>query len=717
MYGSSRVCAVGLPVWLPIAALGLSAQLPASAQTQLPPLIVESASRAVRPPPPAAPERRADVPSATSSQTTTPGVAEPGGSASGNAESDGDSATTSPAPGTLLVNQGTAATVVTGQQLRDQQIRTPVEALRGLPGVAVGRTGGFGGFTQVRIRGAEGNQTLVLVDGAEINNPADGEFDFSNLVGSEEIERIEVLRGPQSGLYGSGAIGGVVNIVTKSGKGPLSLTTRAEAGSFGTREAAAALSGGNDHAWGLLGFQQRRTDGFNIARFGAERDGSQTSSSIIKGGFRPLENLTIEALLRHTGKRGQRDEENFFVPGVLIEQIDARSRFSSNLWVGALEAKLSLLGGAWVQSFRSERRSITNDDLSVNPAFAPFEGFERYRSNGELWRYTSTFRLDRPGVPQVRHYLTGLAETRHEGFIQHTYDGIDHERRLNSFAGELKGEYWNSLFLTGSIRRDDSDVFGDFTTWRTSASLKVPGTPVRLHASAGTGVKFPTLFEQFGRVPFFFSPNPNLRPETAMGWDAGAELTLLGGRIVLDATWFETDLKDKIRGANGGTTVVNLPGTSTREGLELSGRLMPMAGLSIGASYTWLEAREPTGLVEVRRPRSSGRADVTYGFDRHRAKIGFAVLYNGSLIDEALRAADPFVFPLTPERVVLKDYWILSAMASYKLTPTLEIYGRAENLLDQRYQEVYGFETPGLAVYGGVRVTLQDTSTASPAAR
>jgi vitamin B12 transporter len=704
-----------------LAAASMMGPLPARAQTTLPPVVVESASRAVSPPPRSAPlpapPRRSGSASPGSASATQPGtspVASPGAS-----EAEGENAASAvvAAPGTLLVNQGTAATVVTSEQLRDQQVRSPVEALRGLPGVTVGRTGGFGGFSQVRIRGAEGNQTLVLVDGVEINNPADGEFDFSNLVGGEEIERIEVLRGPQSGLYGSGAIGGVVNIVTKSGRGPLTLTTRAEAGSFNTRDAAAVLSGGNDRAWGLAGIQQRRTDGFNVARLGTERDGSQTTSSIIKGGFRPFEALTIEGLLRHTGKRGDRDEENFFVPGVLIEQIDARSRFSSDLWVGALEAKLSLFDGAWVQSFRGERRAITNDDLSVNPAFAPFEGYERYRSNAEVWRYTSTFRLDTPGMPQVRHFLTGLAERRNEGFVQYTNDGIDHERRMQSFAGEVRGEYWNSLFLSGSVRRDDSDAFGDFTTWRASASLRLPGSPVRLHASAGTGVKLPTLFEQFGRVPLFFTPNPDLRAETATGWDAGVELTLAGGALVLDATRFETELKDKIRGANGGTTVVNLPGISTREGVELSGKLRPLPGLTIGASYTWLEAREPTGTAEIRRPRNSGRADITYAFDRDRAKIGLAALYNGSVIDEALRSADPFIFPLTPERVVLKDYWLLSAMASYKVTPTLEIFGRAENLLDQRYQEVYGFQTPGLAVFGGVRVTLQDRSTAPSAAR
>ncbi len=694
----------------------LHAAFPAAAhaQTALPTLVVEGSSRAVRPiPPTAAPEPEGSRAPARPKQARPVASSASEAAASGDvsgAVADGAAATASVAAGTLLVNQGTAATVVTGEELRQQQVRSPVEALRGLPGVSVGRTGGFGGLSQVRIRGAEANHTLVLIDGMEANNPGDGEFDFSNLIGGEEIERIEVLRGPQSALYGTGAIGGIVNIVTKSGKGPMTLTTRAEVGSFNSKDAAAVLSGGNDKAWGLAGIQQRKTDGFNISRFGSEKDASLTTSSLIKGGFRPLENLTIEGILRHTGKRGARDEENFFVPGVLIEQTDARSRFSSDVWLGALEGKLSLFGGAWVQSVRGERRSIVNDDLSVNPAFAPFEGFERYRANAEVYRYTSTFRLDTPGLPQVRHYLTGLAEMKNEGFVQYTYDGIDHERKTRSVAGEARGEYWNTLFLSGSVRHDDSDAFRDFTTWRGAASLKVPGTSVRLHASAGTGVKMPALFEQYGRVPgpFSFLPNPNLRPETAKGWDGGVELTLLGGAMVVDATWFDTTLKDQILPILGGFSVTNAVGTSTREGLELSGKVMPLPGLTIGGSYTWLDARLPSGASELRRPENSARADVTYAFDQQRAKIGVGAIYNGRLLDTAFRTADPFIFPLTPERVTLRDYWVVSATASYKLTPALEVYGRAENALDQRYQEIYGFQTPGFAVYGGVRMTLQD---------
>jgi vitamin B12 transporter len=644
-----------------------------------------------------------------------------GAPAGGSGESAADTgAVSGPAAagvpaGDLLANQGTAATVISGEELRALQSRWPVETLRGIPGVVVGRTGGLGGFSQVRIRGAEGRHTTVLIDGIEANNPGDGEFDFSNILGGEEIERVEVLRGPQSGLYGSGAIGGVINIVTRSGKGPVTLTTRAETGSFNTRDAAAVLSGGGDKAWGLVGTQTRRTDGYNIAFAGRERDGSVTTSSIVKGGFSPLPGLTIEGVLRNTRKQGDRDEENFEIPGTLIRQTDAPSRFSSDQWLGALEAKLSLLGGAWVQSVRGERKSIVNDDYSLNPAFALFGPlYDRYRANAEIWRYTSTLRLDTPGAPAVRHYLTGLVEQKNEGFVLWTdTPAADRERSTRSFVGEARGEYFGSLFVSASVRHDANDVLADFTTWRTAASLRIPGTPVRLHSSYGTGVKLPSLFEQYGRVPNFFIPNPNLKPESSQGWDAGIELTLLGGRAVLDATWFDAELKDKIRFAPGNQTSINVAGISTRQGVELSARVMPLPGLVIGAAWTHLDALEPNGSAEIRRPQATARLDASYSFDRERARVGVVASYNGRMPDEALRTSNACFFgcfPLTPERVTLNDYWLVSATASYKVTPTVEVFARGENLLDRRYEEVFGFGAPGAAVFGGLRITLQDTS-------
>src|SRR5690606_18691353 len=160
---------------------------------------------------------------------------------------------------------GTAVTVVTGEDLQRQQIRHAADALRSLPGVSVNRAAGSpAGLTQVRIRGAEANHTLVLIDGIEANAGSSGEFDFSDLM-IEDIERIEVIRGPQSALYGSNAIGGVINVITKRGGGPLAITARAEGGSFGTKGGAARVSGGNERIWGSATVQHQRSDGFNIA--------------------------------------------------------------------------------------------------------------------------------------------------------------------------------------------------------------------------------------------------------------------------------------------------------------------------------------------------------------------------------------------------------------------------------------------------------------------
>ena len=220
-----------------------SAQQP----TALPGVYVESATIAARPIRPPAPP--ADQPAKTPPQVDL---------------------TDTPA-GISLDKVGSSVTVVTGQDLERQQIQNAHDALRALPGVSVSQQGTPGNLTVVRIRGAESRHTLVVIDGVEVNSGTDGTFDFSNLT-TEDIEQIEVLRGPQSGLYGSGALGGVINIITKSGKGPLTVRVRAEAGSLGTRDGAISISGGDDRAHGIFTVYGRTTDGFNLSQTGSEND-------------------------------------------------------------------------------------------------------------------------------------------------------------------------------------------------------------------------------------------------------------------------------------------------------------------------------------------------------------------------------------------------------------------------------------------------------------
>jgi vitamin B12 transporter len=606
---------------------------------------------------------------------------------------------------------GSAVSVVTRDELRRRQVRDAAEALRSLPGVSVSRTGSISGKVQVRLRGNEGNHTLVLVDGIELNDPNDGEFDFANLL-VDDIERIEVIRGAHSGLYGSGALGGVINIITRSGKGPLTLAMRTEAGSHGTYLGSARVSGGNDKAWGSLSLQQRRSQGFNISETGNETDASRLTNFSLRAGVKPFETVTTEVILRHVDNRADRDGYGAFAIGERSRAFDEPSVFSTKIWTAGANVKWDTLDGRLTHVFRASRNAtaLTDEDRSAFPF--------RSQNDSETvkYGYLSTLRFETPMLTSVRHTVTGLIEKERESFTPASdfADGIERSRGRLATVGEWRTDIADRLFLQGSVRHDDNDAFKDFTTWRASGSLVLREWGLRPHASVGTGVRLPTMFEQFGFIPSSFTPNPNLLPEESRDWDAGVEFSFLGGRAVLDVTYFRSIFTNKINGLAPGPgftfTAVNLPGESTREGVEVSGRLALTPQISLGAGYTYLEARTPDGAQELRRPPHSARIDAAYTSLDKRLTVGIGAAYNGTMTDRTSRVSGFFFgFPiLTPEIVSLRDYWLVTAAASYKLQPGLELYARVENVFDVNYQEVFGYNTPGLSAYAGVRLTFDD---------
>lgn len=598
-----------------------------------------------------------------------------------------------------LASTGSAVTVVTGEQLQQQQVRHAGDALRSLPGVHVGRTGAFGGLTEVRLRGAESNHTLVLIDGVEANATTNGLFSFSDLA-VENIERIEVIRGAQSGLFGSSALAGVINIVTRKGQGPLTATVQHQQGSFDTKDDAASISGGNDFMHGSLTFHRQKSGGFNVAPVGEEEDGSEHSSAIFKGGVSPARNLAFDVMVRRAEKRGGRDNEGG-TAGTLAVQVDTPSHFATDLLLANAAATWTTFGGALVHRFHGDINETDREDTDAT-AFGTF--FSRNDSRTRHVRYTGTLKRETPGIARGKHKLTGMIEREVEEFTPVTADNIKRTRKAESVAADYHGEFFDHLAIHGAVRHDDNDTLEDFTTYRVAGSLKVPGTPVRVHASAGTGVKIPNMFEQFGFIPASFVPNPNLMPEESFSWDAGAEITLFGGRLILDATWFEANLENEIATVflpGFRSTPVNLTGISQRSGLELAGRAKVARNVTVGGSYTHLNATEPSGLVEIRRPEHSGQADINLAFAEGRGNLNARVAYNGEMTDQA------FLLPLfTVNRVILDDYTLVSVAGSFEVTPGVELFGRVENLLDEDYQELFGFATPGLNAYGGIRVKL-----------
>ena len=626
----------------------------------------------------------------TPSQTTVDADEVNGDVAGANVDFDGDAAANEVA-GQLLRNQGTSVTVVTSAELKAQQVRHAADALRSLPGVSVSRSGGFGGLTQVRIRGAEANHTLVLIDGIEVNSPTDGEFDFSDLAAGD-IERIEVLRGPQSGLHGSNAVGGVISITTKGGKGPLTFQARAEGGSFDTTDGSVRVSAGNNRGHFSVGYHRRNTDGFNVAPLGNEDDGSMLSTFHLKAGLRLLQGIDLDFVVRNTKKTGDFDDFGGN-PGVFATAFDAPNTFDSNLFVAGGKLTWEMFSGALTHVARfnyadTERGTVDSFGTSSN--------------DGKTisFNYAATYKLNQPAFFNARHYLTGFVEHETQTFIPGA-DFIERERALFAQALEYRGEFSDRLFVSAVVRHDDHDTFDDFTTWRTTATLKIPELGLRPHASYGTGVKLPTMFETFGFIPAFFTPNPDLKPEETRGWDAGVELTLFSGAAVFDVTYFDMDLRNEIRTVGFPSTPVNLAGQSERQGVEVSSVFRLAENLAAGLSYTFTDSRDANGVRETRRPRHAARADVTYGFDNNKGKINLSAIYNGEMDDIAFQ--NPFFFPSST--IVLDEYVLLNVAASYQVSPGIELFGRVENILDEDYQEVFGFEGAPVAAFAGVRFT------------
>jgi len=585
--------------------------------------------------------------------------------------------------------------VVTGQDLERQQVNNAHDALRSLPGVSVSQQGTPGSLTIVRIRGAESRHTLVVIDGVEVNSGTDGFFDFSNL-SAADIERIEVLRGPQSGLYGNSALGGVVSITTKSGRGPLALSLKTEAGTQRTGSATAQLAGGNDTAWGSVIVHGFNTDGFNISAIGDEHDSTHIKSFAARGGIALSESFKIEGTLREHNTRADFDKgfaqlyRGFFAPA------DAPFVGEARLRVGSLQATLDTFNKTWTHNLYVQGTETVREDVGTS--------LLETNSTNSKFGYKSTLLLESSVAAPFRHFLTAMVERRTETFQQPTFSATEFTRDRNTVAGEIRGEYFKSLFLTGTVRHDQNDLFDDFTTWHLSGSYLVPGGVFRLHSSVGTGVKFPSFGDLHG---FFidFAPNPALIPEESTGYDFGVETKLWGGRAVLDVTYFHADLTNEIALACPPPAFIcspfNRAGNSKRSGVEVAMRYAVTPQVTLGGAYTFLNAREDTGLEEVRRPRHSGRVDLNYAFMQGRGNVNLAAIYNGAMQDLVTDAG------FVDQRTILDSYWLIRIAASYKLQPGVEVFGRVENLLDQHYQEVFGYNaTPGIAAFAGIKLTF-----------
>lgn len=589
---------------------------------------------------------------------------------------------------------GSAVTVITADEIARRQLRTVADVLRAVPGVAVGRSGPEGALTQVRIRGAEANQTLVAIDGMEVNDPSGGsEFDFGNLL-AVDIARIEILRGPQSALYGSDAIGGVVNIVTTRGQGTPGVRASAEAGSYQSRRLSAGAQGAGewgDFAVGVTGFATNGVSSAPKNEGNVESDGHENRTINAKLGLTPTPDLDVVLTGRYVRSVTETDPQPS-VAGV-IRTVDGTEETRTIQRMGRASATYGAFDGGWEHTVGAGFNAETSDSFTGRNV--------TYEADGTKLRfdYQSNVFFDTPAVADAAHTLTLLAERETETQVTRSaYGSSDFETTNHGLVGGYRVGLWDRVFVGTSVRRDFNDIFADATTTRATVSTLLDPAATRLHASAGTGVKNPTLTELFGYGPNFV-PNPALQPEKSRGWDFGVEQRLWGDRARIDVTLFENRISNLIQGA--GNTARNLEGVARIRGVEASAKADFGGGLTLDARYTFMAGDDAAGAALTRRPKHRGGVDLGYRFLDGKARLGFGLDVVGEQRDTQ------FSNSFADRKAVALDGYVLGTLtASYAIVEGTELYGRVENLFDQEYQDVLGFANPGIAVFVGVRATV-----------
>lgn len=600
---------------------------------------------------------------------------------------------------------GSAVTVLHGTELVAQGYATLAEALRTVPGVSMNPLSGRGSFTQARIRGAESNHLLVMIDDVPVNDITDGDFNFADFP-LEDIDRIEVVRGPQSGLYGANAHAGIVSVVTKSGRGLArpEAVVRVEGGSMRSGAVSATARGAAGPAYGSLSVDYNRTDGYNVAFDGNERDGSRGLALTAKGGLDFTPDFNVEGFVRYVRRHAKIDPQATFGPteGLAYDSIPDFNNFNS--LAGRVAATWKMFDGALVQRLAASRHQQSRDDFDTV--------FGYFRSDGHRDRvdYKATLSGETNAFGGERHSLTFAADWQRE-FL--TIDSESFmfdpaaaafwargaQRRRTGIAGEYALDLPVGLTVTAALRHDWNSGFDDVTTWRATASQRLPAG-FRLHAGAGTGVTDPTFIEQYGFFTGSFVGNPGLMPERSFGWDLGVEYTTPDGRLVADVTYFSSRFRDKIVLAGFPSTPINLPGISPRRGVEVTVKYMPVEWLTLAGSYTYTDSRLPDGTPEIRRPRHSASASATALFADGRGRATLNVAHNGSTTDTW------FNFVLNNPTVALKAHTVVGGIISYDLTPAATVFVRAENLFNEQYSTVFSYRAPGFAAYAGLRVKL-----------
>ncbi|MDO8838625.1 MAG: TonB-dependent receptor [Parvibaculum sp.] len=608
-------------------------------------------------------------------------------------------------------------TIITAADIETFQYRDVVDALKSVPGLHVVQSGSRGSQTSIFTRGASSNQTLVMVNGLPVNDPASpgGAANLANIP-LDNVERIEVVRGPQSALYGSQAMGGVVNIITRTGGEKPVTTLRVEGGTLGTLNTHASTGGATGNVDYFLSLSREATNGSDVtpARLrdarGKEKDGNEVVSASGRIGAKLNEHLSVSAFVQYTDSDTDIDDDGAtagFVP--VFQNFDSTYRSKRLLVSGDVAG--SFLDNKWRPKFSvgvTQYKSQLDDN--------PDPGGSIYLADVEYKGQTVVARFENALDIHPQHLLTfGGSYMRDDyssnglrdfgGFVVTSTSDADADAFAVYAADHMN--FGERFFATVSLHHDMPDDLKNHTSYTVAPGYYHPETDTRLTASYGTGFKTPSLYQRYGNEFSAFlgfpagqyTGNPNLKPETSRGWEVGIEQGLAGGKARAGATWFESRVKDAIEiifdPFTGDSTAANLRRFDVK-GFESFIEITPIERLTARIDYTWMSLDTNTAAVVgalTRRPRH---------------EIGFTASWqprDGTVFATNVQWVDPdrdiprdgFGFYVYPA-----SYTIVNVAASHRLTESIQLTARINNLLDKTYEPAHGLEAPGIEALAGI---------------
>ncbi|MCU7502777.1 MAG: TonB-dependent receptor [Ignavibacteria bacterium] len=600
---------------------------------------------------------------------------------------------------TPIVETASSITVISEDDIKRADKVSLPDVLNNVAGLSVARQGGPGGLASVFMRGSNSEQTLFLIDGVAVNDPSsiNNAYDMSNFP-LDNIERVEVLRGPQSTLYGSEAMAGVISIFTKKGSGKPKYSFSLEGGSYETYKANASLNGGISFIDYSLSYSRFDTKGFSAAdeKFGnTEKDRNLNNSFFSRAGMKITDYLSLDFMFNYTKAKTGLDQN---------EKKGDDPNFTYNLEESIFRGagNLLLFEGAWKQMLAASVMRHISHAVDLSDSLRP-NTFSTAFFNG------TRIKLDWQNEVKLygKNKLVFGAESQFEKAATE-YNSMSiwgpYYSALNSKMTNTTGLYLepqlnvkDALFMSLGIRYDYHEKFGSVVTYRIAPAYLFRQTGTKLKATFATGFKLPSLYYLYDPV----YGNPDLNPEKSRGYELGAEQYLLGNKLTAGVTFFKNTFYDLMAYDSKSLKTINMEKAESK-GFELSLSAWSIYNFDLSLNYSYTDSRNKSpenkekDLLLIRRPKN--KFSFNAGYSLEAASLNLEILSVGGREDQDFELY---------QRVFLKSYTLVNLAASYQVSAQLKLYGRVDNVFDTKYEEVFTYGTPGLSAYLGLKLNFE----------